>query len=118
LEAAAFRFTVDLSAGTITVTPPGAAGHHAGASANRTPLRAPSNAAARSLIGSDVVTLATSNLTRSAVGEFDAKKVRVRFNVAITNTLPTSDLITPTFPAPPPGVAGVLLFPISTSPSD
>jgi hypothetical protein len=112
-QTTSFLVRVDLRAGTIAVTPPGAGGAD-GASANRIP--APAGGASRSLIGGDAVTLTTSGLTRSAVGEFDPKKVRVRFNVAITNKLATVDLVTPTFPAPPAGVSGVLLFPMTTTP--
>lgn len=64
-----------------------------------------------SILAGDVVQLSTSNFTASAVGQFTPNKVRVNFDVNITNRLPGIELITPTFPEPPAGVQGILLFP-------
>ncbi|MDX2121374.1 MAG: carboxypeptidase-like regulatory domain-containing protein [Gemmatimonadota bacterium] len=65
-----------------------------------------------SLIGGDAVLLTTSNFTASPVGAFQPGKVRVSFDLAITNRLDNVDLIGPTvFPAPPPGTTGPLLVP-------
>jgi len=67
-----------------------------------------------SLIAGDAITLTASNFFASTVGQFTAGKVRVRFDLNITNNLSQVELLTPTFPAPPPGVIGVLMFPFAT----
>ncbi|MBK6778182.1 MAG: carboxypeptidase regulatory-like domain-containing protein [Gemmatimonadetes bacterium] len=65
-----------------------------------------------SLLGGDATLLTTSNFSASAVGAFQPGKVRVSFDIAITNRLSGVDLVGPTvFPAPPPGSTGPLLFP-------
>jgi hypothetical protein len=64
-----------------------------------------------SILAGDVVELTTSAFTASAVGQFTPGKVRVNFDVNVTNRLSSVELITPTFPTPPAGVSGVLLFP-------
>jgi hypothetical protein len=68
-----------------------------------------------SLVAGDVVELAASNYSASAVGAFLPGKIRVRFNISIANRLAGVQLITPTFPAPPPGTNGIVLFPYETS---
>jgi hypothetical protein len=67
-----------------------------------------------SLIAGDGITLTASNYFASTVGQFTPGKIRVRFDLSITNKLSSVQLVTPTFPAPPPGVSGVLLFPFAT----
>jgi hypothetical protein len=64
-----------------------------------------------SILAGDVVELTTSAFAASNVGQFTPGKVRVTFDVNITNRLSSVQLITPTFPTPPAGVTGVLLFP-------
>lgn len=64
-----------------------------------------------SILAGDVIQLSTSAFSASAVGQFVPNKVRVNFDVNITNRLPGIELITPTFPEPPAGVTGILLFP-------
>jgi hypothetical protein len=65
-----------------------------------------------SLVGGDVVTLTSSNFVASAVGAFQPGKVRVTFDVNVTNKLNGVQLVGPTvFPAPPAGTTGPLLFP-------
>src|SRR5262249_39069940 len=65
-----------------------------------------------SLVGGDVVTLTSSNFVASAVGAFTPGKVRVTFNINVTNKLNGVQLIGPTvFPAAPAGTTGPLLFP-------
>jgi hypothetical protein len=54
-------------------------------------------------------------IRRSAVGEFTKKKVRVSMDVALTNLLTNASLVAPTFPTPPVGTSGVLLFPFATT---
>ncbi|MGH7526130.1 MAG: DPP IV N-terminal domain-containing protein [Gemmatimonadales bacterium] len=92
---------MDLRAGTVTVAQAAKAGP-----AGRDGL-APSFA----LVGNHEISVATSNFSRTTIAP---GRVRIRFNLAQTNKLQHSDLVTPTFPAPPAGVAGVLLFPFKT----
>jgi hypothetical protein len=54
-----------------------------------------------SLLGGDATLLTSSNFSASAVGAFQPGKVRVSFDIAITNRLSGVDLVGPTvFPAP------------------
>lgn len=65
-----------------------------------------------SLVGGDAVTLVSSNFSASAVGAFSPGKVRVQFDLSVTNRLAQVELIGPTaFPQPPPGTTGPLVFP-------
>lgn len=73
------------------------------------------NAISFSIIAGDVIQLTTSNYSASTVGQFQPNKIRVTFDVSLTNKLASVQLITPTFPTPPAGVTGVLLFPYSTT---
>jgi hypothetical protein len=100
LQAHAIAVRVDVTAGTVTPL-------------DRT---APATASGVSfaLVGANEVAATTTNFFRSAVGQFIAKKVRVRFDVALTNRT-TVALITPTFPTPPAGTHSVMLFPFSTT---
>jgi hypothetical protein len=109
---AAFLADVNLRTKTIKITAPtlstadglgGAAG-----------VRAAASSVDFSLVGGDVVTLTTSNFAATGVGVAPAPlgKVRVTFDVNITNKLSGVQLVGPTvFPAPPPGTTGPLLFP-------
>ncbi|MGH9261923.1 MAG: hypothetical protein ACRD08_18855, partial [Acidimicrobiales bacterium] len=65
----------------------------------------------RSIIAGDVIELTASNYVASTVGQFTPNKIRVSFDINITNRLAGVELITPTFPTPPAGVSGVFLFP-------
>ena len=102
LQAHAIAVRVDLAAGTVTPLDRTAA-----ASSTAPGL-------SFALVGANEVGAATSNFFRSAVGQFIAKKVRVRFDVALTNRT-TVPLLTPTFPTPPAGTHSVMLFPFSTT---
>jgi hypothetical protein len=64
-----------------------------------------------SILAGDAVQLTTSNFFASNVGDFTPNKVRVKFDVNITNRLSSVELITPSFPTPPAGTQGVILFP-------
>jgi len=48
------------------------------------------------------------------VGQYLPGHVRVSFDVVVRNRLSGVHLITPTFPAPPEGTRGILLFPFET----
>jgi hypothetical protein len=107
---AAFLADVNVRTGEIRIAPPELTGTQGGL------LRANSTADGQgvelSLVGGDVVTLTSSNFVASAVGAFQPGKVRVTFDVNVTNKLNGVQLIGPTvFPAPPAGSTGPLLFP-------
>src|SRR5215212_9996681 len=86
VRATAIKLHVDVSARTVTQ------------------INAPLNPdISFSLVGSDAVSLATSNFTQTALGK---NKTTVRFDVAVTNSLTNVTLIHPTVPAPPGGTTG------------
>ncbi|MEO8139971.1 MAG: hypothetical protein ABI742_10005, partial [Gemmatimonadota bacterium] len=89
---------VDLLKNTVTLVPPAAP------SGQRTGL-------SYALVGANEVTATTSNLARSAPGAFFPNKVRVTFDVALTNRLTSSTLVPPTWPNGAAGTSGLLLFP-------
>lgn len=100
---AAFLADVNVRTGRIRISAPatGLAG-----------VEAAADGLSLSLVGGDATLLTTSNFSASAVGAFQPGKVRVSFDIAITNRLSGVNLVGPTvFPAPPPGTAGPLLFP-------
>lgn len=68
-----------------------------------------------SILAGDVVQLTASNYRASAVGAFAPGKIRVQVDINISNRLNGVELITPTFPTPPTGVSGVLLFPFEAT---
>ena len=100
LVARAVAVRVDVEAGTVTVLELSPAAGKAGLSF--------------ALLGANEISATTSNFSRSALGQFVPKKVRIRFDVAITNRSSVS-LLPPTFPAAPAGTPSVMLFPFSTA---
>lgn len=103
---AAFLARVDLRTHRVTITAPGPTDSLPGASSRV------GDRPAFSLVGGDAVLLTTSNFSASPVGAFLPGKVRVTFDIAVTNRLNLVELVGPTdFPAPPPGTTGPLLFP-------
>lgn len=110
LRRAAFVLDVDVASGLVRISAPPTVLARAGGSAG-----ADHGArAVASLLAGDAVQLGASNFVASAVGEFVPGRVRVAFDVSITNRLSTTRLIRPTFPPPPPGAAAVVLFPFET----
>ena len=107
---AAFLANVNVRTGEIRIAPPELTGTQGSMlRANATP---DGQGVELSLVGGDVVTLTSSNFVASAVGAFQPGKVRVTFDVNVTNKLNGVQLIGPTvFPAPPAGTTGPLLFP-------
>jgi hypothetical protein len=99
---------VDLRGGKVTVTQPSLV-----EAAARGEGLQPSFA----LLGRNEIDATVSNLTRSAVGAFTPSRVRVRFDLGLTNKLLNADLVPGTFPAPPIGVAQVIAFPFATNPA-
>lgn len=100
---AAFLAEVNLRSGRIDITAPGLTVTQA--------LRSGDDPS-WSLVGGDAVELVSSNFIASSVGAFTPGKIRVTFDVAITSRLDNVRLRAPTsFPEPPPGTSGPLLFP-------
>jgi hypothetical protein len=68
---------------------------------------------AGALLGHNEVTATMTNWTKTNLGS--PSRVRVRFDLALTNNLANADLVPATFPEPP--TAQVVAFPFSTEPS-
>ena len=100
---AAFLADVNVDNGRVTITAP--------KRGMATPAGGPV-ARPLSLVGGDAVFLTTSNFQASAVGAVVPGKVRITFDIAITNRLAAVSIVGPTaFPAPPPGTHGPILLP-------
>jgi hypothetical protein len=111
LRQASFIADVNTRTGKVQITAPVRTGMaFDGVSLNQVGLGGPSF----SIIAGDVVELTAANFFASQVGEFTPGKVRVTFDVLITNRLSGVRLVTPTFPVPPAGTDGILLFPFET----
>ncbi|MEZ4455745.1 MAG: hypothetical protein R2882_04210 [Gemmatimonadales bacterium] len=103
----AWLFDVNTAKKTVKITPPSPAiAKAAGLDLDR------NGQVELSLVGSDVIALTASNYAATGVGTGGAPpgKVRVTFDVAITNLLNSVELITPTFPTPPSGETGLFMF--------
>jgi hypothetical protein len=107
----AFQLTIDNRTGAVTVTAP-----TAGAAA-----RAGSAAPSFSLLGSEAVRLVGSGTGGSiqcawSTVSGNTKLRRCSFDLAVQNLLRGTDLVTPTsFPRPPAGVEGILVFPFAAA---
>jgi Tol biopolymer transport system component len=99
LAARAVAVQVDVAAGTVTVLDRSGSAGKTGASL--------------AILGANEIGATTSGFSRSAVGQFVPKKVRIQFSVAITNRSSVA-LLPPTFPAQP-GTPSVMLFPFATT---
>ncbi len=97
----AVRLKVDVASGRVEVAPLQAAA----------PQREDGLTPSFALLGRNEIAVAAANFSRTSAG---IGRVRIRFDLKVTNKLKHSDLVTPTFPAPPSGVTGVLLFPFKT----
>ncbi|MBC7895852.1 MAG: carboxypeptidase regulatory-like domain-containing protein [Cytophagaceae bacterium] len=64
-----------------------------------------------SLLGGDVIDLVATNYVAGALGAVQPNKILITFDLQINNKLNGVDLILPTWPTPPAGAAGPLLFP-------
>jgi hypothetical protein len=101
---AAFLANVNVDRGLVTITAP--------RRGMATPAGGTTGGRANSLVGGDAVLLTTSNFHASAVGAFQPGKIRISFDVAVTNRLANVTIVGPTaFPTPPPGTTGPLLLP-------
>jgi hypothetical protein len=110
LRQASFVADVNTRTGKVRITAPVQGGALDELQLSRVGLGGPSF----SIIAGDVVELTASNFFASQVGEFTPGKVRVTFDINITNRLSGVRLVTPTFPVPPAGTDGILLFPFET----
>lgn len=112
LRQSAFIFDVDVSRGIVKVRVPEVSiaprveGANGQSAANGTTPSA-------SILGKDVIEVQTSNFFASPVGAIAPNRVRVQFDVTLINKLTGARLITPTFPTPPAGQNGLILFPFS-----
>ena len=97
LDAIAIRLDVDLVRGTVSIAPSAAPA-------------SPGSNRSYAMLGTNEVTATTSNFLRSAPGAFQPGKVRVQFDVAITNRLTSATLVPSTFPSRLSS-AGLVLFP-------
>jgi hypothetical protein len=103
LRATAIPLTIDVPTGRIAL---GVSGSRA-AQAPGTP--------SFSLLGSEAVRLHATNCTFTAIAN-NSKQKRCTFDLAIENRLQITDLVTPTsFPRPPQGATGVVVFPYSAA---
>jgi len=118
LRSASFVIDVNTRRLSATVSPPvsgalrSAASPFAFASSVATSHPGP---AQFSLLGSDAVDIAVTNLVRGTVGASVAGKILLTFDLSIISKLNGVRLTTPTFPTPPSGVAGVQAFPFELS---
>lgn len=116
---AAFLADVNVRTGEVKLRPPQLTGTQNGLSAaarEGSALDASLSGVDLSLVGGDVVQLTSSNFAASAVGAFAPGKIRVTFDVSVTNKLSGVQLVGPTvFPAPPAGTSGPILFPFDIS---
>ncbi|HUL48839.1 MAG TPA: hypothetical protein VLT79_02370 [Gemmatimonadales bacterium] len=114
LTRAAFVFYVNTQTHQVSISAPSATVNAASAIAPKSAISTSIVGPRFSLIAGDAITLTASNYHASNVGDFITGKIRVQFDLSITNKLSSVQLITPTFPTPPPGVSGVLMFPFAT----
>ena len=102
LAGSAFELTIDVASGRVSVNGP--------AQSSQARAGGPSF----SLLGRDAITLHAGDCTFTTIPN-SAKLKRCSLQLAIENHLLFSDLVTPTsFPRPPQGVAGLLVFPFTS----
>jgi hypothetical protein len=104
LRSSAIPLTIDVSTGQITV-----GSSHAGTSSKV------AGGPSFSLIGSEAIRLHATNCTFSAIANNNKQK-RCTFDLTLENRLQITDLVSPTsFPRPPQGATGVVVFPYSAA---
>lgn len=102
----AFLLTIDVATGRVTVRDPRPAARSSGGLADAPSL---------SLLGSDAVTLHAGNCTFSSIAN-NSKLKSCSMTLAIENQLSSTDLLAPTsFPRPPAGAGGILVFPYTAA---
>ena len=101
----AFRLTIDVASGRVTVTPP---------QSPAAVMRPGPGALASSVLGSEAIALHAGNCSFSSIAG-NSRQKRCTMQVAIENRLELVDLVTPTtFPKPPQG-EGLLVFPYTAA---
>ncbi|HEX5632428.1 MAG TPA: hypothetical protein VFX50_04340, partial [Gemmatimonadales bacterium] len=105
LSASAFELRIDGQTGEIRVTPPPIS-----------PAQVvSSNGLAGSLLGRDAVEMSATPCVFTPIPN-NAKQRRCTFSIQLTNKLTVTDLVTPTtFPRPPQGTTGLLVFPYTAA---
>ncbi|MGH7581103.1 MAG: hypothetical protein ACREM9_13065, partial [Gemmatimonadales bacterium] len=102
LAESAYELRIDVASGRITVTAPPALVRV---------VPATGSTMANSLLGRDAVRLHPTDCSFSVIPN-NSKQKRCTLNLAIENLLQFTDLVTPTtFPRPPQGTTGLLVFP-------
>ena len=117
LRTQAFKLTIDTRSGRVDVTPP-AAGTTTLDASRLSLIDGPSlsrvGGPRRSLLGGDAIALSFTPCVFSAIP--DRSKKRCTMTLAIANHLDATDLVTPTtFPRPPQGTNGILVFPFTAA---
>lgn len=106
LTRGAFQLTIDVQTGQIRVGVSGGGVQSAGSHGEGPSF---------SILGTDAVGIEASNCTFSAIPG-NTKQKRCTFQLSIANRLSTTDLVTAsTFPQPPAGTNGILVFPFSSA---
>jgi hypothetical protein len=105
LTASAFELRIDGQTGEIRVTPPPIS-----------PAQVISSVGlAASLLGRDAVEMSATPCVFTPIPN-NSKQRRCTFSIRLTNKLTVTDLVTPTtFPRPPQGTAGLLVFPYTAA---
>ena len=102
----AFLLTIDVATGRVTVGQPRQASQGSARSAIRPSL---------SLLGSDAIRLHAGSCTFSSIPN-NSKLKSCSMTLSIENQLASTDLVAPTsFPRPPAGVSGILVFPYTAA---
>jgi hypothetical protein len=102
LAARAFQLTIDVATGNVSVRGPEGAARGA-------------DGPSLSLLGSDAITLHAGNCTFSSIPN-NAKLKSCSMQLSIENRLSSTDLLAPTtFPTPPAGTSGILVFPYTAA---
>jgi len=112
-------FIADISSlkKSVRITPPSAtirnpvAAVELGRAAGDWRLGGESGSTFQSLLGGDVIDLVATNYQAGALGAVVPGKILVTFDIQVVNKLNSVNLIVPTFPTPPAGTTGVLMFP-------
>jgi hypothetical protein len=102
----AFLLTIDVATGRVAVGRPQQASQSSAGPADRPSF---------SLIGSDAISLHAGNCTFSSIPN-NSKLKSCSMTLSIENRLASTDLVAPTsFPRPPAGVSGILVFPYTAA---
>jgi hypothetical protein len=110
LAGSAFRLTIDVTSGRVHVAPPGSAGASAAGGGPSFSLIGSDGAEFRGTGTGGAIVCNWSNIPTSS------KKKRCTFDFTLTNRLAFTDFVTPTsFPRPPQGTTGILVFPLSAA---